>query len=137
MFFFIHTGMMSLCHSSIELSTMLCNKRQSSAAPCRPCLELASDIFDFVLRHFSVFSSTTQQLDERRLTLLTYFSQPPPPRRGPRCEPRVVETSAADKSKIRRLSILHCCTTAWNQLPTYLKTKSSAIAERPRDAACC
>jgi len=59
----------------------------------------------------SAFSSTTQQLDERRLTLLTYFSRPPPLHRGPRCEPQVVETMSChgqiENSQIEHSPLLY------------------------------
>jgi len=82
----------------------------------------------------SALSSRTQQLDECRPTLLqsaaTASSRSPlrAANRGDYVVPRTNRGFAdqAFSTAARR---------AWNQLPTYL-TRSSAVAERPRDASC-
>jgi len=72
----------------------------------------------------SVFSSTTQQLDEHQSTLLTSFSQLPPLHRRLRCEPRVVKIMSCHgqikDSQFEHFPLLHLAR-AWNQLSTHLK----------------
>ena len=111
--------LLSLCHSEINLQTELLRQLH--------WLPIAERVTSFV------FSSTTQQLNERRLTLLTYFSRLPPLHRGPRCEPPVVETMSVVPRTNRRLADPAFSTAApraWNQLPTYLKMTQLTSAFR-------
>ena len=89
--------LLSLCHSETNLQTELLRQLH--------WLPIAERVTSFV------FSSTTQQLNKRRLTLLTYFSQPPPLHHAPRCEPQVVETMSChgqiEDSQIEHSPLLH------------------------------